>query len=406
MIKLTLYFSLLIFTINTYGQIENVIPDISTFVIKQRLSELDNQTPISLEYNEYTQAYIDVYTVKRRDHLANIVGRSELYFPLFEAYLDKYELPLELKYLAIVESALNPKAKSTSGAMGLWQFLYDAAQMFDLRITSFVDERCDPIKSTEAACKYLSYLHRNFDDWLLALAAYNVGPGEVKKAIVRSGGKKNYWELRKYLPVAAQGYVPAFIAANFVMNNYRLYDIKPVSSRFKKHEIDTLHINKSLSFEQINKITGIEIEVIEQLNPMYIKNYIPKTNYPMVLYLPVNAVPDFLNHASELDEAKPEIKSSSWQKWDTKQRKHVVVRGEYFHKIAMNYNCTIEEIMKWNNLLDKNINAGKTLVVYEYFRPQKYFFIINETISLPKDYPAFTAKINGCKTSSSGCFND
>lgn len=159
------------------------------WLFKKRVECLDKKTPIKLDYNKRVQAYIDVYTIKRRDHLAEIIGRSELYFPLFEEYLVKYNLPMELKYLAIVESALDPRAKSSSGAMGLWQFLYHAGRMFDLKVNTYVDERCDPEKSTEAACKYLAYLYRNLNNWQLALAAYNGGLGVVQKAIERSGGK-------------------------------------------------------------------------------------------------------------------------------------------------------------------------------------------------------------------------
>lgn len=387
--KIIFYLILLISIISTqipsFGQDQNseIIPNISEYVIKQRIEALNNNSPIQLNYNKYVQAYIDVYTLKRRDHLAKIIGRSELYFPIFETYLDKYELPLELKYLAIVESALNPKAKSTSGAMGLWQFLLDASKMFDLKVTSFVDERCDPIMSTEAACKYLNYLYRNFNDWQLALAAYNVGPGEVKKAIIKSGGKKTYWEIRDYLPVAAQGYVPAFIAANYVMDTYHLYKIQPTKQKYKSTDIDTLMVRRGISFEQIKEITGLSLNEIEQLNPMYTKNYIPDTGENMPLYLPSYTIPQFISKIMQMETANPNELNDNWQSWNQIPSTHIVQRGEYFHKIAMTYHCTIEEIMDWNQLTSKNINAGQKLLVYKNVPANSFFFITKESIQLP-----------------------
>jgi len=230
-ILITIFFVYVSFCLKGQAPAENSSVSVTEYpewLYETRFKELDSKTPIKLEYNDQVKAYIDVYVVKRREHLSRIIGRSQYFFPLFEEYLSKYNLPLELKYLAIVESALDPRARSSSGAMGLWQFLYQASRMFDLKVDSYMDERCDPLKSTIAACQYLDYLYRNLNDWQLALAAYNGGLGVVKKAIERSGGKKNFWELQPYLPAEVKAYVPAFIAVNYVMKYYRNYDIEPI----------------------------------------------------------------------------------------------------------------------------------------------------------------------------------
>jgi len=353
---------------------------IAESTVREKLKDLGKLTPIALDYNKIVQAYIDVYTVKRRDHLQRIIERSNLYFPLFEECLSRYNLPMELKYLAIVESALDPKAKSTSGAMGLWQFLYQASKMFDLEVNSYVDERCDPVKSTEAACKYLQYLYRNFNDWQLALAAYNVGIGEVKKAIERSGGKRNFWELSPYLPEAARSYVPAFIAANYVMNNYQLYNITNLHNGYQLTDIDTITINKSLTFEQISRTIDLKVDDIAQLNPMYVRNYIPVTGQNVTIVLPVVKIPLFIRHLEQMKEETAPL-AYDWGnagKGSKVKVTHTVERGEYFHKVAMTYRCNVEEIMAWNNLKTKDLKAGQLLTIYTTASASPYFFICNE----------------------------
>ncbi|MGM0408972.1 MAG: lytic transglycosylase domain-containing protein, partial [Bacteroidota bacterium] len=252
------------------------IPIFPDLVYEYKIAELNNLTPIELEYNERVRRYIDVYTIERREHLSKIIGLAELYFPLFEEMLDKYNLPLELKYLAIVESALDPRAVSSSAAVGLWQFKINTSTMFDLEINSYIDERCDPYKSTEAACAYLQYLYRIYNDWQLALAAYNGGPGVVRNAIIRSGGKTNFWEIQPYLPDQTNGYVPAFIAVNYVMNHYTDHNIEPVRSQFIHLDIDTVKINEEISFKRISEFIDLPVETLQYLNPAYKLDYIPK----------------------------------------------------------------------------------------------------------------------------------
>lgn len=361
------------------------LPHYPDWMYQKRLADLDKLTPIQLDYNAQTQAFIEVYTVKRREHLANIIGRSEVYFPLFEEYLAKYNLPLELKYLAIVESALDPKAKSTSGAMGLWQFLYHASRMFDLEVNTYIDERCDPVKSTEAACKYLKYLYHNLNDWQLALAAYNGGLGVVQKAIERSGGKTNFWELQPYLPAAVKSYVPAFIAVNYVMNNYERHEVYPNKAPISFNNIDTVHIHKSLSFEQISTAADTDIELLRWLNPAYTKDFVPVESESVSIFLPKKNVVQFIQQEKLLKEQVAPISKSKPIGDIAKRTKssHIVQKGEFFHKIAMLYQCRISDVMHWNKLKNRNLLIGQRLVVWKPKAEQRFFFV-HEEISQPE----------------------
>jgi membrane-bound lytic murein transglycosylase D len=202
------------------------VPKYDALVYEARLAKLNAQSPFDLVYNPQVQGYINLYVFRQRKQVERMLGLSQLYYPMFEEQLDKYKLPLELKHLAVIESALNPTATSRSGARGLWQFMYTTGKAYDLEVTSYVDERCDPYQSTQAACEYLQFLYGMFGDWQLVLAAYNAGPGTINKAIRRAGGgKKTYWEIRPFLPVETQGYVPAFIAANYVMNFHEEHNL-------------------------------------------------------------------------------------------------------------------------------------------------------------------------------------
>jgi hypothetical protein len=234
-----------------------------------RIAKLDKNTPIQLDYNEQVRRYIEIYTGKRAEEYGKMLGQAQYYFPLFEEQLSKYGLPLEFKYLPIIESSLNPLAVSSSGATGLWQFKLTSCPMFDLEVTSYMDDRCDPYKSTIAACKYLKYLYRTFNDWQLVLAAYNGGPGEVRNAIARSNGETGFWKIQSFLPEQTQNYVPAFIAAIYVMNYAPEHDIKMVPPPYTYSETDTVHIKHSVSFEQIASLTSIPVDALTYLNPVY-----------------------------------------------------------------------------------------------------------------------------------------
>ncbi len=346
------------------------IPIFPDLVYEYRITELDNKTPIELEYNKYVRRYIDVYTIEQREHMANIAGRAREYFPLIEQMLDKHNLPLELKYLAIVESALDPFARSSSGAVGLWQFKLNTSRMFDLKVTSYIDERRDPYKSTEAACDYLKYLYRTYEDWQLALAAYNGGPGVVRKAIERSGEDKSFWELYEHMPAQTKGYVPAFIAVNYAMNHLEEHQIKPRPAGLGFSETDTLNIHYAASFQQIASHIDVPVETLEKLNPVYRRNFIPNMSEPATLILPKDKVVAFLKKENQIFKSKPmaSAASDSNQNLPEDQGKkkliHTVKKGEYFHKIAMKYQCTIDQIRRWNDLPDNNLQVGQKLEIW------------------------------------------
>ena len=368
-------------TTDTLAQGLGTNPQVPDYIYARRMEQLDQQSPITLEYNTQVRAYIDVYLARRRDHLANILGRAELYFPIFEEYLSKYNLPQELKYLAVIESALDPKAKSKSGAIGLWQFLYHAGLMMDLRVPRDEDARCYVRKSTDAACRYLKYLFQNLGDWQLALAAYNGGLGQVQKAQERAGGgKKTFWELSPYLTPEMRSYVPAFIAVNYVMNFYRQHNVTPAKPDFTLADIDTVYVNMSLSFDQISRATGVKKEVLQQLNPQYIKDFIPYDDTPRRLTLPRNNVYRFIRNERQLHpDAAPDLSGYFGTlrfKHDTIT--HVVAKGEYLHKIAMKYKITVSQIMEWNGMATKDVRIGQRLTIYYDREISPYFFVVDE----------------------------
>jgi membrane-bound lytic murein transglycosylase D len=346
------------------------IPIFPDLVYEYRITELNHLTPIELDYNKYVRRYIDVYTIEQREHMAKIAGRARKYFPMIEQKLDKYNLPHELKYLAIVESALDPFAVSKSGAVGLWQFKLNTGRMFDLKVNSYIDERRDPYKSTEAACKYFKYLYRIYEDWQLALAAYNGGPGVVRKAIARAGGKKSFWELYSYLPSQTKGYVPAFIAVNYAMNYLEKHKIVPNDYSYQYEDLDTLQLNYAVSFENIADRTELSVNTLKELNPVYRRDFIPNMNREAVLILPKNKVVKYLKNEDNIFESKTNYEipgekiGSTLNDTNKKMIKHIVKKGEYFHKIAMKYNCTIKDIKKWNDLPDNNLKVGQKLKIW------------------------------------------
>ncbi len=335
-----------------------------------RISELNKTCPVELDYNAEVREYIELYTLQRRKELAGIIGLSQLYFPLFDEALDRYSLPLELKYLTIVESGLVPTAVSKSGAVGLWQFLMGTGTLFNLTVNSYIDERRDPYKSTEAACKYLQYLYTTFHDWNLVLASYNGGPGETRKAIERSGGETDYWKLRPLLSEQARNYVPAFIAMVYIMHHYADHNIVPVMPSYTFRQLDTLHIRYALSFQQISGMIDLPIEHIRFLNPVYKRDYIPELGTPAVLVLPADKVITFLHNEVNIlgNYAEPvnyNLLLKNAGNTDNKVKIiHTVEKGEYFHKIALKYGCTVENIRAWNNLDTLSLVPGQKLAIW------------------------------------------
>lgn len=352
--------------LNVHNYPSDSVPKFSNDVFTFRIGQMDEQSPFEFKSNDATIAMIKLYAYKRKKLTSKMLAYGELYFPIFEEYLIKYNMPLELKYLPIVESALNPTAKSHAGAGGLWQFMPKTGQMYDLDITSYVDERFDPYLATDAACKYLRFLHSIYNDWSMALAAYNAGPGNVNKAIRRSGGKTTYWEIRPYLFKETQNYVPAFIAANYVMNYSSQHNLFPQEPQFLHLEIDTLEVCKRVEFEVLEEWLGYDIGKIKYLNPMYLQNTIPTPKETSTLYLPSFLIGDFIMHEDSI------YKYSSLDYRDlvaaNKVKKiekiHLIKSGETMASIAKKYNCTIDEIKAWNNKTSDYLKPGRKLYVY------------------------------------------
>ena len=331
-------------------------------VFEYRMEALNQTTPIQLTYNKTVKNFIDFYLVKNKSLVSKLMGLSDFYFPLFEAELDKYNLPMELKYLPVIESALNPNARSRSGAVGLWQFVYDTGKLLGLKTNSFVDERKDPIKSTEAACEYLSFLYSVFGNWQLVLAAYNGGPGTVKKAIERSGGKTNFWDIRPYLPRETQNYVPVFIAVNYVFSYATLHHIKPKPFVFGHFDVDTIQTTKRISFYTLSKKIGVPVQTLAFLNPEYKLKVKPVTNKPMPIVLPREAISKFLNQ----QETIYSVSSNSYTAPPQQKVKiiHTVEKGEYLHKLEIKYKVSKESIKTWNHLSSDVLHTNQKLVIW------------------------------------------
>lgn len=335
-----------------------------------RIAQLNKLSPIALDYNPEVRRYIDLFTGPRKQEMARVIGLSKLYFPIFDEALDRHGLPHELKYLTIVESGLNPLAVSKSGAVGLWQFLLNTSRLFDLEVTSYIDERRDPYKSTEAACRYLKYLNNTYNDWHLVLSSYNGGPGEIRKAIERSRGETDYWKLRPLLSEQARNYVPAFIAVIYMMHFYREHGIVPVEPAYDFNHLDTLHIRYAVNFEQISAMIGLPVEKLRLLNPVYRRDYIPEQKPGSVLVLPADKVAVYLQREIDIlgHSTRPvDYNLLVQQAGSTEGRKkivHEVQPGEFTHRIAMKYNCTLENIKAWNNLPDFEVKAGQKLVIW------------------------------------------
>ncbi len=347
-----------------------VIEDLPTDTLKQRLAFLNSRTPFHVEYNPSLERIIKHYLKNRKKTLADLMGRAAYYFPMFEEHLDKYNIPLEIKYLAIVESALKPTATSRVGAKGLWQFMYTTGINYDLKVSSYVDERYDPIKSTEAACKYLSKLYNIFDDWDLALAAYNSGPGNVSKAIRRSGGKKNYWNIRHYLPRETAGYLPAFYATLYIFEYADEHQIYPKNVLSNFFETDTILVKQQVSFEQINRLLKTDKELINFLNPQYklkIIPYVKDRNY--TLRLPTFMAGTFVSNEemiyayAKADDAKREKPLPKYFEASNRIR-YRVRSGDYLGKIARRYGVSVSSIKRWNGLKNNNLRVGQRLTIY------------------------------------------
>ena len=356
--------------LNVYNYDAKTVPQFSDSIYEARVAYLNGQTPFELAYNTTVNNYIKIYAVKKRSLTARILGLAEIYFPMFEEVLDEYDLPLELKYLAVVESALNPIAGSRAGAKGLWQFMYRTGKVYDLQVTSYIDDRYDPYKSTIAAAQHLKDLHDIYNDWSLALAAYNSGAGNVNKAIRRAGGVKSYWAIWPYLPRETRGYVPAFIAVNYVMNFSAEHNIYPLDPGILYNGIDTVHVNDVLSFDQISEYLDIPIEDVKFLNPSFKMGIIPANpNDVYVLRLPREDIGEFVSNQEDIHNFVTknglERQKLLAQIEKAKQRDiHFVRSGENLGLIARKYHTSVSNLKSWNNMRGSTIYPGQKLIVY------------------------------------------
>ena len=366
-------------------------PELSTETLKARLKVLNTKTPFNVEYNPGLESVIKSYLKNRRESLQRLITLSTYYFPMFEQELDSHDIPLEIKYLAIVESALKPRAKSRVGATGLWQFMYSTGKMYGLDVSSYVDERSDPIKSTEAATKYLSKLYEIFGDWDLALAAYNSGPGNVTKAIRRSGGYQNYWNIRHNLPRETAGYLPAFLATMYIFEYAEEHGFTKAKPEFVYKETDTVRVKQMITLDQVSEVTGVAIEELQFLNPSYkleIIPYIKDENY--TLRLPRNVIGPFVNNENQIYAyAKVEFDKREKplpQFFEAESKTIYRVRsGDFLGKIARKYGVRVSQIKQWNGLRSNNISIGQRLTIY----PSKPY-----TTQVSTNKPGSSVKLN------------
>src|SRR5690554_1566721 len=362
-----------------YEDIENLDAEqsvdfeLSTELLKDRLRLLNEKSVFNIEHNQAVENTIKSYLKNRKKSYERLMALSEYYFPLFEEKLAKYNIPMELKYLAIVESALNPRAVSRMGAGGLWQFMLPTGRAFNLNVDSYVDERYDPIKATEAACQYLSSLYNMYGDWDLALAAYNAGPGNVNKAIRRSGGMKNYWNIRRNLPRETQGYVPAFVATMYIFEYQKEHNIVPHKIEIKRVETDTIYLKRKMSFQQVSDLVDISVDEIRFMNPSYKLDIIPhsseKANY---VRLPIDRIGLFVSNEDKIyayiDSEKDKYEKVIPFKEEalasrSGTRYHTIRKGENLGVIARKYGVSVNNLKKWNNIAGSNIQAGKKLKI-------------------------------------------
>lgn len=340
-------------------------------VYASRLASLPRIIP--MPYNNVVRDCIDLYTERRRNLVRYMLGMADYYFPIIEEVLDKHGLPIELKYLAVVESALNPVALSRVGACGLWQFMLPTGKQYGLTINSLVDDRRDPVKATEAACAYFTDMYAIYKDWSLVMASYNCGPGNVNKAIKRSGGKTNFWDIFPYLPKETRSYVPLFIAANYVMNYYCDHNLCPLETNLPL-ATDTIHVNKMLHLQQVSEMLQVDLEQLRALNPQYKRDIVPGNTGDAVLKLPASDTYAFVDKEDSIYQYRVEeflpsylvtISGGSTSGVATREQvTHIVLKNENIYTIANRYGVTPQEIKKWNRLSSNRLARGKRLKLY------------------------------------------
>ncbi|HEY0092292.1 MAG TPA: transglycosylase SLT domain-containing protein, partial [Flavobacterium sp.] len=369
-------------TINLDQAVEYELP---TALLKERLAKMDAKSPFNIEYNPGLENIIKSFLKNRKKAYERLMAVSEYYFPMFEEALARQNVPLEIKYLAVVESALNPKAVSRVGATGLWQFMYQTGKQYNLNIDSYVDERSDPLKASEAAAQYMTNMYKIFGDWDLVLASYNSGPGNVAKAIRRSGGQQNYWNIRKNLPKETQGYLPAFLATMYIYEYHKEHGIKPDRALVRHFATDTVMIKNQLSFKQLSDLLDIPVTQLQLLNPSFKLNVIPSYHdRKHYLRLPQDKIALFTSNESKIyayaqhelnQREKPfstyqrayASKDTSRQDGErvtvSRAKYHKVRRGDNLGTISDKYGVTVAQLKKWNKLKGSKIPSGRTLKI-------------------------------------------
>lgn len=356
--------------LNIYGFEETDVPVYADSVYAYRLALLQSEVP--LDYNEYVRPYIDLYTIRRRKLSSKILAWSQYYFPMFEEALDREKMPMELKYLAVIESALNPNAVSPVGAAGMWQFMAPTGRMYGLKTSAHYDERRDVNKATDAAIKYLRNSYRIYGDWLLVIASYNCGPGNVNKAIRKAGGVKNFWAVQQYLPRETRGYVPAFIAATYMMSYASEHNLYPSEEEEVYKHTDTVLVDNSYSLNQLAASLNMSVEDIKAYNPALRRGVIPFTSEKIALTLPYNKAIEFTkanNDSGFKSRMNTEVIALNRQLEKEKGASakggttYKVKRGDQLASIARKHDVTVNEIKKWNNLKGNKIVAGQKLKI-------------------------------------------
>ena len=338
----------------------------------QRLADMNSF--ITLPFNETVRNYIILYSEKMPTKMSSMLALSQYYFPIFEEIFDRYGLPKELKYMAVIESAFNPVAVSRAGAKGMWQFMYNTAKMYGLTINSFVDERLDPVKSADAAARYMRDAYRIFGDWNLAISSYNCGSGNVNKAMRRSGSRE-FWPVYNYLPRETRGYVPAFVGAMYAFTYYREHGLVPETDSMPV-QVDTFHIRRMLHFQQVSALTGVSVEMLKKLNPQYVHDIVPGTaKEEYVLRLPYQYTTKFIENEDSVYayNAKEYFSPATLQNIavsgsaSSQRIAYKVKSGDYLGRIASRYHVSVKQIMEWNHLRNTNLRVGQVLYIYGKF---------------------------------------
>jgi membrane-bound lytic murein transglycosylase D len=372
----------------TYPTNESVIPEFSDSVYKERIARINSV--IKLPYNSIIRNHIRVYTFTKLESTSAILGLMDYYFPMIEDIFDSYGLPAELKYMAVIESALNPNAVSRVGATGMWQFLYSTGKIYGLTINSIVDERRDPVKATHAAAKYLRDMYNIYHDWVLVIAAFNCGPGNVDKAIRRSGNRKDYWEIYYRLPRETRGYIPGFIAATYTMTNYKEHNIQPLPINIPL-ATDTIMVTKDIHLTQISEVLGIPIGELKALNPQYKTGLIPGSSKPQSLTLPITHVGDFIGLTDTIRNHKSDIylnrayltvdpTRSTYLPPDVKGKTklyYTVKDNDNLGFIAEWYRVGLTDLRYWNDIYSNTIRVGQKLAIFVDPSKADYYSKIN-----------------------------